>query len=291
MAAINNGDTVHLICLGNVPGPTFLDGRTGDGSVGLAPETQDQFTGTRWRVADDGAGNLAVRCLGDVDGPRMLDGRTGDGTVGLAPATDGVFTGAHWHLVPLGDDSTFALQCLGVIDGPRMLDGRTGDGTVGLAPETGDQFTGTHWRAEPVPLPDVVNFDFPSITFPSGTPVGGFAHVTLSSDGNYRFTGHFHDSGFLDQNAAIAIIVKDTAGVAWEFGHVSHLTGTIGSGSRDDDWDISGTDPNLAAHWPDLALGASAQQRSSTSSDTASLFNDLLAVAGLVVGVVPIVAG
>ena len=287
MAAINNGDTVHLVCLGNVPGPTFLDGRTGDGSVGLAPETQDQFTGTRWRVLDDGAGNLALRCLGDADGVRMLDGRTGDGTVGLAPAIDGIFTGAHWQLIPL-DSDTFALKCLGVIDGPRMLDGRTGDGTVGLAPATDGHFTGTHWRAEPVAVPDVVNFDFSSITFPTGTPVGGFAHVTLSSSGNYRFTGHFHDSGFLDQNAAIAVGVKDSAGIMWEFGHASHLAGTVGSGSRDDDWDISGNDPNIAAHWPDLAIGATARQQSTTDADTVSAFNDLLAVAGAVLGVVQV---
>ena len=33
---------VRLICLGNVEGPRFLDGRTGDGSVGLASNTDAQ---------------------------------------------------------------------------------------------------------------------------------------------------------------------------------------------------------------------------------------------------------
>jgi hypothetical protein len=289
MSDLNVGDTVHIVCLGDVPGPNYLDGRTGDGSVGLAPSTDDPYTGTRWRVVDDGTGNLAVRCLGSLDGPRMLDGRTADGSVGLAPAIDGVFTGAHWQLVEL-DGGTFALRCLGAIDGPRMLDGRTMTGTVGLAPVTDEPYSGTHWRAEPIGLPGYVEFDFGSITFPSGTPVGGFARIALSADGGYRFTGHFHDSGAFDQNVSIAVAVKDSAGIAYGFAHSSHLAGTFGSGSRDDDWDISGTDPAIAAHWADIALGSIAQQQSSTSADTVAVFNDLIGALGTVLGVVQIVA-
>ncbi|MCC5642551.1 hypothetical protein LC607_06210 [Nostoc sp. CHAB 5824] len=37
-------------CLGNIPGPKFLDGRTADGTVGLAPDTGENFSGTRWRL-------------------------------------------------------------------------------------------------------------------------------------------------------------------------------------------------------------------------------------------------
>lgn len=38
-----------FMCLGDIEGPRFLDGRTGDGTVGLAPSI-DGFSGTRWKV-------------------------------------------------------------------------------------------------------------------------------------------------------------------------------------------------------------------------------------------------
>ena len=44
---------IELMCLGEVPGPGFhgfLDGRTQDRTVGLAPTTSPPFSGTRWRV-------------------------------------------------------------------------------------------------------------------------------------------------------------------------------------------------------------------------------------------------
>ena len=47
----NNPNIVALECLGNIPGPRWLDGRTGDGSVGLAASTSPPFSGTRWEVA------------------------------------------------------------------------------------------------------------------------------------------------------------------------------------------------------------------------------------------------
>lgn len=40
---------VNLKCLGDVDGPRFLDGRTGDGTVGLVP-TADGLSGTKWKM-------------------------------------------------------------------------------------------------------------------------------------------------------------------------------------------------------------------------------------------------
>jgi hypothetical protein len=50
-------DHVSLRCLGNIPGPRYLDGRTANGTVGLAPNMSPEFTGTRWRVLRVG-GNI-----------------------------------------------------------------------------------------------------------------------------------------------------------------------------------------------------------------------------------------
>jgi len=93
--------TYFLKCLGDVEGPRWLDGRTGDGSVGLVPNTDPSYTGTKWEVTfDEPASAYRFKCLGDVEGPRWLDGRTGDGSVGLAPNTDPPYTGTKWQAEP-----------------------------------------------------------------------------------------------------------------------------------------------------------------------------------------------
>ena len=92
------GNNVALKCLGNVNGPRWLDGRTGNATVGLAPDLNKKFTGTKWSIVRAGEGIIALKCQGVVDGPRWLDGRTGNGTVGLAPRTDPPFTGTKWEV-------------------------------------------------------------------------------------------------------------------------------------------------------------------------------------------------
>ncbi len=42
---------VGLKCLGHIEGPRWLDGRTHNGSVGLAKTTEPPFTGTKWQVS------------------------------------------------------------------------------------------------------------------------------------------------------------------------------------------------------------------------------------------------
>src|SRR5271157_5951146 len=77
---------------------SHLDGRTGNGTVGLAPQTGGKFTGTRWRVLQNG-NDFFFECQGNIPGPRFLDGRTGNGTAGLAPETGGSFTGTRWRVL------------------------------------------------------------------------------------------------------------------------------------------------------------------------------------------------
>ena len=86
-------------CLGSIVGARFLDGRTADGTVGLALDSDSLIhSGTYWDVQAFSEGTYTVRCLGNTDGNRFLDGRTSDGTVGLAPAPGGQFTGAIWGI-------------------------------------------------------------------------------------------------------------------------------------------------------------------------------------------------
>ncbi|MGL6345239.1 MAG: hypothetical protein ACRC80_39565, partial [Waterburya sp.] len=94
----------RFCCLGKIPSPEkkYLDGRTANSSVGLAPNLKE-FTGTGWRVekrqsADKGI-YYTFYCLGDSDqrGFRFLDGKTADGSVGLVESLEG-FTGTWWRI-------------------------------------------------------------------------------------------------------------------------------------------------------------------------------------------------
>jgi hypothetical protein len=142
-APFNTGDHITLECEGTRPGPSFLDGRTQDGTVGLAPHTTGVFTGTRWEVfrqpgtdtADWGVENrISLHCLGKEPGKRWLDGRTqSSGTVGLAPSNEAQFSGAHWEVYRVeGTAGLISLRCLGHIPGPRWLEGRTRNDTVAM---------------------------------------------------------------------------------------------------------------------------------------------------------------
>jgi hypothetical protein len=146
------GNNVSLKCLGDIPGPRYLDGRTANGTVGLAPNLSPKFSGTMWRVVGAGEGVVELKCLGNIEGPRWLNGRTASGTAGLAPNTFRPFTGTRWQVVQIDDHNPniVALKCLGDIKGPRMLDGRTASGTVGLASTTEPPFTGTKWEVVPI---------------------------------------------------------------------------------------------------------------------------------------------
>jgi hypothetical protein len=143
--ALQPGWVVMIRCLGNIEGPRWLDGRTANGTVGLAPGTYLPYTGARWQVVDAGRGAVALCCLGNIEGPRWLDGRTADGTVGLAPNLNPPYTGARWQVADAGEGA-IALGCLGNIGGPRWLDGRTANGTVGLAPNLNLPYTGARWQ-------------------------------------------------------------------------------------------------------------------------------------------------
>jgi hypothetical protein len=139
------GDTVSLISLGAIPGARYLDGRTADGTVGLAPNAEVPFTDARWQVSDGGGGSFTLKSLSKINGPCFLNGKTADGSVGLAVAPGPAFTGTHWEITKLDGGVSFSVRCLASIEGPRFLDGRTDDGTIRLAPSVRPPFTGTHW--------------------------------------------------------------------------------------------------------------------------------------------------
>lgn len=150
---LESGTIISLECLGTTSNSNFkyLDGRTGNGTVGLAPSFGGEFTGARWRVnrrqskSVEGEIYYTFYCLGTVPGPNYLNGKTEHGTVELALSYGaGIYTGARWRVYT--DGSSYLLYCLGDINGSKWLDGRTGDGSVGLAPGYEGIYTGTKWK-------------------------------------------------------------------------------------------------------------------------------------------------
>jgi hypothetical protein len=107
-----NTTVVTLKRLGDVDGSKFLDGRTGEGTVGLAPTTIEPFTGTRWAMNElSSNGNTTVvtlKCLGHIDGPKFLNGNTEHGSVDLADSTEGV-SGTRWKMNYSGSRSSEGL--------------------------------------------------------------------------------------------------------------------------------------------------------------------------------------
>jgi len=96
---LQDGEIITLENLGSIDNPNFkfLDGRTGDGTVGLAPGTDDPYTGTRWRVdesnfissrvetgakGDGGNINITTGSLSIENGASLNTGTFGQGNAG-----------------------------------------------------------------------------------------------------------------------------------------------------------------------------------------------------------------
>jgi hypothetical protein len=140
----------------------------------------------------------------------------------------------------------------------------------------------------PPPLPETLDFQTGSIGF-SNAPVGGWGNITMYKNGNYEFWGHFHDSGAPSYDAAVAWVVVDSKGTAFTFAHKVHLNGTFEAGSRDGDWDDTGTNSAIAAHWADLCAGYTWRWTANVNWDWGIIVKqveDSLKAAGTIIGAV-----
>jgi hypothetical protein len=91
------------------------------------------------------------------------------------------------------------------------------------------------------------------IRFSGGVPVGGWSGLTISKDGSYRFTGHLHDSGAWSYETEVVVRLRGVSGQLYELPpHKGFVNGTFNIGSRDDDWDVTGTAAWITDAWDDL---------------------------------------
>ena len=128
-----------------------------------------------------------------------------------------------------------------------------------------------------------------SIGFPDGVPVGGWANLTLFSNGAYNFSGHFHVSGAPSYNTGIAWLVKDSVGTIYQFARGGRVHGTFEAGSRDDDWNISGTNPAIAAGWDNLTRHWSYRWEARVDVNISAIVDDVKNAIGVVGAVIAIV--
>ena len=144
---LSGGNNVSLRCLGSRTGG-FLDGRTGDGSVGLAPSLTPQFSGTKWHVFS-GGGRVSLKCMGSIEGNRFLVGRTKEGSVGLAPNFNPPST--RWKVFPVDPNNPdiVSLSCLGEVP-DLLLAAHPENGTVGLGRNRED--VNTRWEVKLYPV-------------------------------------------------------------------------------------------------------------------------------------------
>lgn len=94
-------------------GRGFLDGNTQSGVVGLRPNDQPPFTGTKWRVADlpESGSHATLQCKG-TGGGRFTDGFLLNdvltSSIGLTPGnTFPTFAAMNWELIvaPISNES------------------------------------------------------------------------------------------------------------------------------------------------------------------------------------------
>jgi hypothetical protein len=95
------------------------------------------------------------------------------------------------------------------------------------------------------------------VVTPTGTALGGFAELVIRNDGSYTFRGHLHDSGFDSYDFRLNVVLRTAAErfislAEFESGSVH---GSVGSGSRDHDWEQHATSELLRTQWPSFRDG------------------------------------
>lgn len=141
----------------------------------------------------------------------------------------------------------------------------------------------------PHDLPSYLDFNWSPIAFGNGVPVGGWAHLTIRSDGSYTWSGHFHDSGFPSYDVSIAWGVKDNQGTLYGFTDSGHTAGTVEPGPRNHDWNINGRDQRIADRWAFIAAGNTWDARAHSGIDLGGLVKQVKDAMGAITTVVSIV--
>jgi hypothetical protein len=128
-----------------------------------------------------------------------------------------------------------------------------------------------------------------TITFGGGVPVGGGATLTLFPNGDYEFSGYFHDSGATSYDVSMLWAVKSVTDTALAFNTTGRVHGTFEPGSRDYNWNLSGTNIAIAGEWDALSVQYTTRWTANATLDISILWRTIKNVIGEVTEVVTIV--
>jgi hypothetical protein len=125
------------------------------------------------------------------------------------------------------------------------------------------------------------------IVFGGGVPVGGWSNLTLSPDGTFDFTGHFHNSGFVGFDASVGWLLKSATGTAFTWAAGGSMGGF--GGDRDFNWNNSGKNAAIADAWDDLSAGCWWEWQAKSGLDLGGIIKELESVVGTIVQVIAVV--
>ena len=129
-----------------------------------------------------------------------------------------------------------------------------------------------------------------NIVFGGGVPVGGWTAMSLYPNGAFNYSGHLHVSGAPSYDVAVTWVVTTNDGQpTFSLPVRGRVHGTFESGSRNFDWNMSGTNPALAAAWPELSGGYRWRWNAGANIDIGSLTSALVQAIGAVGAVIALV--
>ena len=147
------------------------------------------------------------------------------------------------------------------------------------------------WTAAQGPWVQLSQLDliFSPIVFDNGVPVGGYAQLLIKHDGSYAFSGHLHDSGATAYTTAVVYAVKDAKNQVYTFSHTGNVAGTFESGSRDDNWSVTGVNAAIGADWANFSGGAAWVAKAQADFNWGALGSAVMSAIGAVATVVSVV--
>lgn len=85
-------------------------------------------------------------------------------------------------------------------------------------------------------------------------PAGGSVDVVMNANGDFTFSGHMHNSGGLNIQYALAVVIMTSSGIGFSFARDHQIDGTITifGRNRDDDWIDTGNNPQIVGNWDQI---------------------------------------
>jgi hypothetical protein len=165
----------------------------------------------------------------------------------------------------------------------KPMTGKPGNATFKGKPKLTPRVIRPKTSANPQDSLARIDYDWPGIDFGNG--VHGYSHLTIREDGSYSFTGHFHNDSLISFNEVLTFMPKDDQNRVYGFTTQGHTQG-FGEGSRDYDWNNTGTNKDIAANWASIWASTAFSGKAYSGFDFGGLLDDILKALKAALGVV-----